>query len=115
MNQKQDLSPFINMTLLRRRQRGEYKAGTYKATGEADSRVESALKDYAIEGVQFSYLRVGNVETHSVQEGTGTTVELVYEIPTDLAKILGLTEKDNIDMTGEKRSQSPAIIPESIM
>lgn len=29
---------------------GEYKAGTYKATGEADSRVESALKDYAIEG-----------------------------------------------------------------
>ena len=81
---------------------GEYKAGTYKATGEADSRVESALKDYAIEGVQFSYLRVGNVETHSVQEGTGTTVELVYEIPTDLAKILGLTEKDTIDMTGEK-------------
>lgn len=56
---------------------GEYKAGTYKATGEADSRVESALKDYAIEGVQFSYLRVGNVETHSVQEGTGTTVELL--------------------------------------
>ena len=83
---------------------GEYKAGTYKATGEADSRVESALKDYAIEGVQFSYLRVGNVETHSVQEGTGTTVELVYEIPTDLAKILGLTEKDNIDMTGEKEA-----------
>ena len=81
---------------------GEYKAGTYKATGEADSRVESALKDYAIEGVQFSYLRVGNVETHSVQEGTGTTVELVYEIPTDLAKILGLTGKDNVDMTGEK-------------
>lgn len=40
-------------------------------TGEADSRVKSALKDYAIEGVQFSYLRVGNVETHSVQEGTG--------------------------------------------
>ena len=42
---------------------GDYKAGTYKATGEGDSRVESALKDYAIEGVQFSYLRVGNVET----------------------------------------------------
>ena len=83
---------------------GEYKAGTYKATGEADSRVESALKDYAIEGVQFSYLRVGNVETHSVQEGTGTTIELVYEIPTDLAKILGLTGKDNIDMTSTKEA-----------
>ena len=83
---------------------GDYKAGTYKATGEADSRVESALKDYAIEGVQFSYLRVGNVETHSVQEGTGTTIELVYEIPTELAKILGLTGKDNVDMTGEKEA-----------
>lgn len=83
---------------------GDYKAGTYKATGEADSRVESALKDYAIEGVQFSYLRVGNVETHSVQEDTGTTIELVYEIPTELAKILGLTGKDNVDMTGEKEA-----------
>lgn len=83
---------------------GDYKAGTYKATGEADSRVESTLKDYAIEGVQFSYLRVGNVETHSVQEGTGITVELVYEIPTELAKILGLTGKDNVDMTGEKEA-----------
>ena len=83
---------------------GDYKAGTYKATGEADSRVESALKDYAIEGVQFSYLRVGNVETHSAQEGTGTNIELVYEIPTELAKILGLTGKDNVDMTGEKEA-----------
>lgn len=83
---------------------GAYSAGTYKATGEQDTNVETALKDYAIEGVQFSYLRVGNVETHSVNDGTGTYVEIVYEIPTDLADILGLKSKDAVDMTGKKEA-----------
>lgn len=83
---------------------GDYKAGTYKATGEQDSRVENALSDYAIEGVQFSYLRVGNVETHSVNNGTDTEIKLVYEIPEKLASILGLSKADVVDMTSEKEA-----------
>ena len=78
---------------------GDYKAGTYKATGERDSRVENALQDYGIEGVQFSYLRVGDVETHSVNTGTGTSIELVYELPKDLASILGLGAEEAVNMT----------------
>lgn len=83
---------------------GDYKAGTYKATGEQDSKVENALSDYAIEGVQFSYLRVGNVETHSVNNGTDTEIKLVYEIPEKLVSILGLSKADVVDMTSEKEA-----------
>lgn len=76
---------------------GEYKAGTYKATGEADSRVESALKDYAIEGVQFSYLRVGNVETHSGRRAPEQPLSLsmrsrqIWQRSLDLQKKITLT------------------------
>lgn len=80
---------------------GDYKAGTYKATGENDSRVEEALAGYGIEGVQFSYLRVGNLETHSKTGGTDTFIEVVYEIPTALADILNLTADEAVDMDGD--------------
>lgn len=83
---------------------GDYKAGTYKETGERDSRVENALQDYGIEGVQFSYLRVGDVETHSISNGADTSVELVYEIPKDLASILGLSAGDAVNMTSSREA-----------
>lgn len=83
---------------------GDYKAGTDKATGEQNSKAEAALADYAIEGVQFSYLRVGNVETHSVNNGTHTEIELVYEIPEKLAGILKLNKSDAVDMTSAKEA-----------
>ena len=79
---------------------GAYTAGSVAATGEADSGLETTLADYAIKGVQFTYLRVGNVETHSVQTADGNEIQLVYEIPTALASILGLTADDAVDMTG---------------
>lgn len=84
---------------------GDYKAGTYKATGESDSRVEEAMRDYGVEGVQFSYLRVGDVETHSINNGTDTSIELVYEIPTALAEILGLGATDAVNMTSSKEAK----------
>lgn len=77
---------------------GDYKEGTFKATGEKDDRVESAMKDYGVEGVQFSYVRVGDVETHSTRTGTAHSIELVYEIPEKLADILKLSETDAVDM-----------------
>lgn len=80
---------------------GDYQAGAYKATGEADARVEYALADYAIKGVQFSYMKVGNVETHSVNDGNTTSVELVYEIPEELAGILRLSKSAAVDMDSE--------------
>lgn len=83
---------------------GDYEEGMYEQNGEADSRVEEAMADYGVEGVQFSYLRVGRVETHSVNTGDGSDIELVYEIPTELADILSLGEDDAVDMTGENEA-----------
>ena len=81
--------------------------GERVANGEKDSVLEDTMKDYALEGVQFTYLRVGNIETYSDTKNGQTTVEVVYEIPTKLAEILqlnpqtGTGEKDAYDMTGK--------------
>lgn len=77
---------------------GEYSSGDMKATGQKDSRVEKRMKDYALEGVQFTCLKVGDVETFSHTSETGTQVYLVYEIPDELRKILALKPEDATDM-----------------
>ena len=79
---------------------GDYQEGTYEATGETDTRVQDALAGYGMKGVQFSYLRVGNIETHSVTGAPESFVEVVYEIPTDLATILHLTASEAVVMDG---------------
>lgn len=78
-----------------------YTAGTVAATGEADQALQDTLADYAIEGVEFTILRVGNVETYSIDKNGENFVEVVYEIPEELATILGLEKADAIDMTAE--------------
>lgn len=77
---------------------GAYTEGSRIANGEQDTVLEQKMADYAIEGVQFTYLRVGNIETYSNTHDTKTNVEVVYEIPTELADILGLTEDQAYDM-----------------
>lgn len=73
---------------------GAYKKGTFEATGQQNKDLEDTMADYAIEGVQFSYLRVGTIENYSFTNGDRTTVRVVYEIPEELAGILELsTEK----------------------
>lgn len=85
---------------------GDYTKGDRVANGEEDSVLEDTMKDYALEGVQFTYLRVGNIETYSDTKNGETKVEVVYEIPTKLAEILqlnpqtGTGEKDAYDMNG---------------
>lgn len=78
---------------------GDYKQGQNEADGEQNTEAEQALADYGMEGVQFSCLRVGDVETHMVHSDATSLVELVYEIPSRLAEILGLKLEDAIDMT----------------
>lgn len=81
---------------------GDYEQGDHVANGQVNTEAESKLKDYAIEGVEFTYLRLGDIETYSNTEGGKTKVEVVYEIPTGLAPILGLAEADayNMNATG---------------
>lgn len=77
----------------------DYVGGTRIANGEADADLENIMADYAVEGVQFTYLRVGDIETYSYTNGGESDINVVYEIPTALADILGLTEADAYDMT----------------
>ncbi len=77
----------------------EYEEGTRIANGQKDSTLEETMKDYAVEGVQFTYLRVGNIETYSNTHDGATDVEVVYEIPEKLVGILGLSKETSIDHT----------------
>ena len=77
---------------------GAYHEGDRFANGEKDAVVEEAMADYAIEGVQFTYLRVGDIETYSNTEGGESQVNVVYEIPKKLAEILKLNAEDAYDM-----------------
>ncbi|MCD7981743.1 MAG: LPXTG cell wall anchor domain-containing protein [Clostridiales bacterium] len=69
---------------------GVYEEGEVKSTGQQDEDLEATLSNFGVAGVGFTILRVGNVETYSVNTGSSSSVELVYEIPTGLADILGL-------------------------
>lgn len=62
----------------------------FTSTGKKNSAAEEILKKYAIEGVEFNYLRVGNVQQYSVNG----KVQMIYEVPDELQKILGLTDSD---------------------
>lgn len=83
----------------------DYSEGTLIATGEANADLEATMADYAVEGVQFTYLRVGNIETFSYTNGGESEINVVYEIPTALADILGLTKADAYDMTASGVSE----------
>lgn len=77
---------------------GDYTEGERFANGEKDTVVEETMADYAIQGVQFTYLRVGNIETYSNTEGGSSQVNVVYEIPVKLAEILKLDAEDAYKM-----------------
>lgn len=51
--------------------------------------------------VQFTYLKVGNIEQYSNTKADGSDIKVVYEIPTALAEILNLSEGDATVMTGD--------------
>lgn len=80
---------------------GDYTEGERFANGEKDAVVEETMKDYALQGVQFTYLRVGNIETYSNTEGGSSQVNVVYEIPKELAKILELDEGAAYNMNAD--------------
>ena len=44
---------------------GVWNTESYVSTGMTDSDVEQALNPYAVQGVEFSYLRVASIETFS--------------------------------------------------
>ena len=70
----------------------------FTSTGKQDTNAEEALKKYAIKGVEFSYLRVGDVE----QQSENGRVQMIYELPDTLQQIIGLAPSDAAKTEGSK-------------
>ena len=47
----------------------------YKSNGKQNAQAEDELKNYKIEGVEFTYMRVGDISTESV----GGKIEVMYD------------------------------------
>ena len=64
--------------------KGGVNLDQFTSTGKQDAAAEEALKNYAIKGVEFSYLRVGDVE----QQSENGKFRWSYELPDALQKSL---------------------------
>ena len=60
----------------------------YKKKKKKDAAAESTLKDYVIEGVEFTYTKVGDIHTESVNGN----VKILYDIPPALETALSLAD-----------------------
>lgn len=61
----------------------------FEANGKKNTTAETTMADYVIKGVEFTYCKVGDINTDSV----GGKVQVVYDIPQELEAILGLTDQ----------------------
>ena len=67
----------------------------YVSTGQSDGTAAAAFAPYAIPGVEFMTLRVGNIDTYATGTATNQTIQVVYGITNkDLIAALGLTNAD---------------------
>lgn len=91
-------------------QKGGVDLSQFTATGKQDAKAEETLKKYPIKGVEFSYLRVGDVE----QRSEGGKVQMIYELPDALQKILGLADSDAAKTEGSKDYFTSQIINDKL-
>ena len=82
----------------------------FTSTGKQDTAAEAALEKYAIKGVEFSYLRVGDVE----QQSENGKIQMIYELPTALQQILGLAPSDAAKTEGSKTYFTSQIINDKL-
>lgn len=89
---------------------GGVNLDNFTATGKQDTAAEAALEKYAIKGVEFSYLRVGDVE----QQSENGKIQMIYELPTALQQILGLSSSDAAKTEGSKTYFTSQIINDKL-
>lgn len=74
---------------------GAWDAATYVSTGVQDDAVTDKLAKYAIQGVEFSYLRVASISTYSQRENGQYKVGVLYGFAEDtILQAIGLTAAD---------------------
>ena len=74
---------------------GVWDAASYVSTGVQDDAVTDKLAQYAIQGVEFSYLRVASISTYSQRENGQYKVGVLYGFADDaVLQAIGLTKAD---------------------
>ena len=74
---------------------GAWDATSYVSTGVQDDAVSDKLEKYAIQGVEFSYLRVASISTYSQRESGQYKVGVLYGFADDaVLQAIGLTKAD---------------------
>lgn len=93
-------------------QKAGVDVSTFESTGLKNTAAETALAKYAIKGVEFTYLKVGEVK----QISEAGKVQLMYEVPSKLQTILSLTkdDTDNVRVVGDKTYFSSTVINETL-
>lgn len=77
----------------------------YQNNGEADAAAEAELANYAIAGVEYTYIRVGDINTSS-ENGE---IKLLYDIPDELETVLDLEDtRNNNNYTSDEINQALA-------
>ena len=74
---------------------GAWDTASYVSTGVQDDAVTDKLAQYAIQGVEFSYLRVASISTYSQRESGQYKVGVLYGFADDaVLQAIGLTKAD---------------------
>lgn len=74
---------------------GAWDAASYVSTGVQDDAVTDKLAQYAIQGVEFSYLRVASISTYSQRESGQYKVGVLYGFADDaVLQAIGLGKAD---------------------
>lgn len=74
---------------------GAWDAASYVSTGIQDDAVTDKLAQYAIQGVEFSYLRVASISTYSQRESGQYKVGVLYGFADDtVLQAIGLGKAD---------------------
>lgn len=74
---------------------GAWDAASYVSTGVQDDAVTDKLAQYAIQGVEFTYLRVASISTYSQRESGQYKVGVLYGFADDaVLRAIGLTAAD---------------------
>ena len=71
------------------------------STGRDNATAEKLLGDYTLGGVEFTYLKLGDVDMHTNSNATNPTIQVIYGIQSqEVRNILGLTTTAAIKTEG---------------
>lgn len=77
----------------------------YQNNGEVDAEAAAELANYAIAGVEYTYIRVGDINTSS----DNGEIKLLYDIPNQLETVLDLEDtRNNNNYTSDEINQALA-------